>query len=215
MQVTLMTHKRNGFESSWRVRAAVALGLGLGALLGISTPPTRAATIKAHRYNTNHAPAVQKEFASLKALVNSWETSLASSKPVAFFKGLTLTNPDGTLKTHALARLLAWEKRHPATALPGAVPPKAAPLVNQQGQVHDQNQAHQIATTISTSAPPRSSPSQILLPPSSAGSTSTTVVPASQTMSVPEPSSVVSALAMLGLAGGWLRLRRVSPRATF
>jgi hypothetical protein len=214
-----MTNKLGVAPRARRLRTARVLGLALAlaGLLGLQTPPASAAAIRAHHVrnqaHTTPSQALQNGLAGLQNLVNGWESQLGATRPARFLNGLSPTNHDGTLKNHALARLMMWDHRVATTpTLPAASNPQVASVASQHATAAAQAQAQQLAATISV--PPKSSAFMVLIPPTSAtGTTPRAPVVAPEVVPVPEPSGVASALALLALSGGWWRLRRVRPRA--
>lgn len=219
-----MTDKLRSPSPSNRLRTATLMAFGL---LAVPAPTATAATIKAH---AQHTPSnfLSKEFSGLQKVVNDWKTQFTSSSAGQFLNRFTLTNPDGTLKSQYFAQLFAGKERHPV-ALPRLNSPRAAAILNHQARLLAQAEARHAAAAIAT--PSRSSAFMVMTPPGSNsrnqgrggvaahtlgagdGSTPSSSGAAPEVLAVPEPSAVVSVLALFGTAGGWWRLRLVKPRA--
>lgn len=190
-------------------RPGAALALGLGVYLAASLPaPAGAATLATHRHHTTAAPATAHDFAGLRKLMADWTAKLQASRSGRFLHGLTLTNPDGTLNRQAVARLTG----HSQAAATAA--PTTHPLLNTAAShhalVHAPVTAIPVPATVSSSSAPKSSAYMVLIPPKTPASAARPPVVASEVMTVPEPSAVVTTLALFGLAGGWLRRRRAA-----
>jgi MYXO-CTERM domain-containing protein len=199
MQVNTMMDMVHAAPAARRTRAAAVLGV-VGVLL-LATAPASAAPIKRLPHATRPLrQSFDQELASLQKAVDAWKHGLGNSSTARFFQNLSLTNPNGTLKSHALARLLGLKSSPMSTA-----PAPAAPA------------------TSTVSSAPHSSAFMVLIPPTTADPGAVTVsvggtgrVTATQVLSpevtpVPEPSSVLSALGLIGLAGAWWRLQRRRP----
>ena len=193
------------------VRSTIVRIAAWTMLSGLVASSASAATIHAHRHHVPPQQITAAELASLRNLVEQWRTELASSSPAKYFQGLSLTNPDGTLKNHSFARLLAWENAHPASLLtttPAATATATAPVLAHAAQIASQSQASPVSASISS--PAKSAAYQVLIPPTKAASAGRQVL-AAEVMPVPEPSSIVIALALAGMTAGWLRSRRAAP----
>ena len=187
------------------VRSTIVRIAAWTMLSGLVASSASAATIHAHRHHVPPQQITAAELASLRNLVEQWRTELASSSPAKYFQGLSLTNPDGTLKNHSFARLLAWENAHPASLLTTTSADAAtAPVLAHAAQIATQSQASPVSASISS--PAKSAAYQVLIPPTKAASAGRQVL-AAEVMPVPEPSSIVTALALAGMTAGWLRSR--------
>jgi len=195
-------------------------------LLAVPAPAATAATIKAH---AQHAPSnfLSKEFSGLQNAVNDWRAQFTSSPTGQFLSRFSLTNPDGTLKSQYFTQLFAGKEQHPVT-LPRPNSARAAAVLNHQARLLALAEARHAAAGIAT--PSRSSAFMVMSPPGSSarnrgrggvaahtlepgnGSTPPPSGAAPEVLAVPEPSAVVSVLALFGMAGGWWRLRLVKPR---
>jgi len=195
--------------------SAALLGLGLAC----SACPARAVTIQAFR--THHGPNISGDEArDIRTFLAGGPSHWAVAKPPKLPAGLTITGPDGSLKSGAMVNFLAWRRdlnpqffdyRHP----------RIAPLFRQQDRALASRQAQLLAATIAL--PPHSSGFMTLDPVKAAVDAKNAHGPANVPVRVaqviagpapvPEPSGVVSTLAIFGLAGGWWRLRRGRPGA--
>ena len=188
------------------VRSTIVRLAAWTILSGLGASSASAVTIRAHRHHIPPQQITAAELASLRNLVEQWRTELASS-PAKFLQGLSLTNPDGTLKNHSFARLLAWENAHPAsllttTSAATATATATAPVLAHAAQIATQSQASPVSASISS--PAKSAAYQVLIPPTSAAHPAPPVL-AAEVMPVPEPSSILIALALAGMTAGWLR----------
>lgn len=204
-----MTNRIRGARAVLPTLRSLSVGLVLAAALsGVPPLPAAAATIHAHAH-LQHTPRVHHsaaELARLRKMVDQWKTDLASLSPGKLFHGLLPNHSNDTPKHPSTAQILAWRKAHPALALATTQAAGAsAPVLAHQAQISSQNQAAHLNATIST--PSKSAAYQVLVPPTS-GTVAAPQILVPQVMPVPEPSSAVSALALVGIAGGWWRLRR-------
>jgi MYXO-CTERM domain-containing protein len=192
-------------------RAAAALAIG--ATLSLSSFSASAATLKSHKHHPP-SPTVQKEWAAFEKALKKWESQLGGTSATQFLRTHSLTNSNGTLKNHVLSRLLGQSSpstTSTAAASSATTPtPAAASVMATSAKISAQSQSAQTVGTIS--AAPKSSMYQVLIPPDQTP-TASTPAPAQQELSptaqtVPEPSAIASALAIVGLVGLWSRRRR-------
>lgn len=198
-----------------RTIPAALVGLGLAWSAGSAA----GATIQTYR--AHHAPNISGDEArDIRTFLAGGPARWSVTKAPKLPAGLTITGPDGSLKQGAMVNFLTWRRalnpqyfdyRHP----------RIAPLFQQQEQAPAFRQAQLLTGTITR--PPQSSGFMTLDPMKAAveskGVRGPVQTPAAAAPAipgpapVPEPSGVVSTLALFGLAGGWWRLRRGRPGA--
>jgi hypothetical protein len=216
---------------SRRLRLVAFVSLGLAWLLTLGGGRLDAATIKGHVHsfptNMSHQQKVD-----LQEFLVGGPAHWAVTRAPQFPSGLSITNPNGTLKNNSLVNFLFWDRQHDPIFF-DRHHPRIATLLQSLTKTTRAAQMLQVPATISQ--PPHSSAFMVLIPPTtdpSAGKGSVTVsataagsASASASGSnataeglvapspVPEPSSVISTLALFGVASGWYRLRSCRTKA--
>lgn len=206
---------------SRRLRLVAFVSLGLAGPLVLGGGRLDAATIKGHVHSFPTNMSHQRRVDLQEFLVGG-PAHWAVTRSPQFPAGLSITNPNGTLKSNSLVNFLFWDRQH-APALFDHRHPRIAPLLQSLTKTTNAAQMLQVPATISQSS--HSSAFMVLVPPTSdpsAGKGSVTVSAAQSASAsgsnataeelvapspVPEPSSVISTLALFGLASGWYRLR--------
>ena len=224
-----MTGIRSATTRSRRLRLVASVSLGLAWLLTLGGGRLDAAKIKGHVHsfptNMSHQQRVD-----LQEFLSGGPAHWAVTRPPQFPAGLSITNPNGTLKNNSLVNFLFWDRQHDPVRF-DHLHPRIAPLIHSLTKTTSAAQMLQIPATISQ--PSHSSAFMVLIPPTSdpsagkgsvtvsaAGSASTSASGSNATAEglvapspVPEPSSVISTLALFGLASGWYRLRSCRTKA--
>lgn len=206
-----------------RASRAVLLSSGFGLILFLAPSGARVdgATIQSHKQHTSPPDISGQEIANLKTFLRAGLHHWSVTHPPKLPLGLTLTNSLGSLKAGAVENFIFWTRAHHPTRF-DAKHPYLGPLYQKQDLALTQLQAQLVAASVAT----HSSSLQILKisgdsPGTSATngsvtrSTSAPVVLAQEMIAstVPEPSGILSTLALFGIAGGWWRRGFVRSRA--
>jgi hypothetical protein len=202
----------------------LALGLALSALTLGLPGEAPGATLRTNKQQVPPPDISGQEASDLRAFLRAGPKHWAVTHPPRLPAGIDVTKADGTLKTGALENFLFWTRAHNPTLFDKRHP-NLAPLFQQL----DRNLAG--SQTLHLSAALVQSDGQWKLvffqSPAASSSTGTTTgtntntspavlaqeLTAPAANAVPEPASVVSTLALFGLAGGWWRLRRCRPHS--
>ena len=216
--MTAILSLHNGCSSSGRgMRVGLAVFTLLSAFATASAP---AATLRSSATTTTiprrlyASPGVNISGAAEENLLrflaggpDRWAKTAAPQFP----SGLVIAHKDGTLRNTIVNQYFYWKRSQNASQWDSRHP-TMAPLFQQYDKNLAAIQAQYIAQAVSH--PSKSAAFQVLVPPMTAATgvtAGTTTAPTGATTPVaqvmpepvPEPASVVSTLALFGIAGGW------------
>jgi hypothetical protein len=213
-----MTRKSTGISKDSTLFSALLL-----AVMATQPSPSHAASLSTTPDGTFPKRVDKEELNDIRQFLAGGPAHWAVAKPVTLPAQLDITKADGTLKNNAVVTYLSWvrsfdtgrfDRRHP----------KIASLFQHQTTTTSTQSLAAPATTATASHPSHAAALPNVSPPLAANSllTSATVGTASSpsleaqevavapkvaeevlAAPIPEPSSILTALAIFGLAGAW------------